>query len=998
MRRNTLRFETLESRDVPSTINWVNDGVNDHFGEVFGAQADEAREDVRAAISAWEQTISDFHNDNGNAIDLTIRMATDQDVTDYGFGGNTDRTAGQAPPNAITVDTQGKPISGLILLGRGSDGHGSGWYIDPTPDEAGEFLGQIENAFAGAASDPDAQAGLDFYTLTLAELTHAIGITSASGSLYRQTIDAGAAGLGGVKITDTGVLDKNYLGATGDKPTLWAFDGSSIDYLMTDADGGNKGQPAHSASPASGNSVLYKSQVLKGNWNIGNAGLLSAHRYLVSNAEALILQDVYGYSLASGGPERFGTFYTLRHDNGQVLIRGTSGKDTLDASRNALFTTAKADIAIPVPGTAPFDPLAGGFVSFYANTSVQAIRTEAGSGNDTIHFSGSFSGLDSVRAYGEAGNDRLDGSAATSGSLLLDGDDGKDTVYGGAGNDDLFGGSGNDLLRGYGGNDVIAAGTGNDNAQGGDGDDYILGDLGNDLLEGNNGVDTIYAGTGNDFVVGGSRLSSQVQNVPDDGDLLDGEAGKDLVIGDNAFGAGPTFFGGGNDTMLGGTENDTMYGGLGNDDMNGEDGSDRLFGLWGNDTIDGGDGVDFLYGADGNDSLQGGADGDHLNGDDGNDTLIGGFGIDLLHGGNDNDYLIGGTFFDTEFDSSRDYLYGEAGNDLLFGDNFALVSGDEGGDDWLEGGTGSDTLYGQAGNDNMFGGLDVDHLFGGDGNDGIVGGNNASGQAVLAEASGDELDGGDGDDRIIGDSGKAFPLFANSNLGGPDTVRGGGGNDLVYAMRGDDSIDGGAGEDVVFASLGNDSIDGGAGNDTLYGDDDTDTINGGDDDDLVYGNNGNDILAGDAGDDIIRGGNGRDFLTGGIGNDILLGEAGEDGLFGDDGRDVLIGGRDQDQLSGQLDDDLLVAGTTSFDGSNNALAKVQAEWTSTHTYDERVKNLSGKNNATFKERLNGNVFLRRGTTVFADGAVDNLNGGINDDWFFRDPADSSDAAATEVVL
>src|SRR5262249_29666999 len=104
MRTTTLRFDSLEARDVPAVINWTNDGVNDHFGEVFGAQAGDARAVVRAAIDAWENVISDFHNQNGNALDLTIRMATDQDVDDFGFGGNTDRIAGQVPPGEVELD------------------------------------------------------------------------------------------------------------------------------------------------------------------------------------------------------------------------------------------------------------------------------------------------------------------------------------------------------------------------------------------------------------------------------------------------------------------------------------------------------------------------------------------------------------------------------------------------------------------------------------------------------------------------------------------------------------------------------------------------------------------------------------------------------------------------------------------------------------------------------------------------------------------------------
>src|SRR5262249_45731316 len=164
-------------------------------------------------------------------------------------------------------------------------------------------------------------------------------------------------------------------------------------------------------------------------------------------------------------------------------------------------------IANPVSGTDPFNPFAGGFVSKYSNATVQAIFVEAASGNDTIEFAGTFSGLDQVRAHGDAGNDRLDGFAATAGPLTMYGDDGNDTAYGGAGNDNLFGGPGNDRLRGYGGSDELACGTGDDRGEGGTGDDLLLGDFGNDFLEGNSGNDTAYGGAGNDRVIGGTQVA-----------------------------------------------------------------------------------------------------------------------------------------------------------------------------------------------------------------------------------------------------------------------------------------------------------------------------------------------------------------------------------------------------------------------------------------------------------------------------------------------------------
>src|SRR5262245_48781835 len=205
--RGWLSCEPLENREVPATINWVNMGLaNDGFAAVFGAKAGQARAVVNAAIDSWERVISDFNN-GANKIDLTIRMATEADADTYGFGGgDITSTAGQCPPGGIAVD-DGKPVSALILLGRGNDGHGSGYFIDPTPTDHSEFQGTMTNAFVAHSDDPALAGKADFYSLALAELTHAIGITSKSGSTYKDLIDADGAAVNGVTLTDTGMLD-----------------------------------------------------------------------------------------------------------------------------------------------------------------------------------------------------------------------------------------------------------------------------------------------------------------------------------------------------------------------------------------------------------------------------------------------------------------------------------------------------------------------------------------------------------------------------------------------------------------------------------------------------------------------------------------------------------------------------------------------------------------------------------------------------------------------
>ena len=190
---------------------------------------------------------------------------------------------------------------------------------------------------------------------------------------------------------------------------------------------------------------------------------------------------------------------------------------------------------------------------------------------------------------------------------------------------------------------------------------------------------------------------------------------------------------------------------------------------------------------------------------------------------------------------------GDAGNDLIFGND---------GNDLLYGGDDSDTLIGGAGDDVLNGGAGVDYLIG-DGGDDIL----------YGEDGADVLVGLSGDDTIHGDAGN-------------DTIAAGDGDDLIYAGDDDDYVYGEADSDEIYGGAGDDYIDGGAavdtidgenGDDRIHGGSGGDTINGGNDDDSIYGDEGNDNLNGDAGSDALVGGSGADTLNGGSGDDVLHG-------------------------------------------------------------------------------------------------------------------------------
>ncbi|GGE00364.1 hemolysin [Polymorphobacter glacialis] len=233
--------------------------------------------------------------------------------------------------------------------------------------------------------------------------------------------------------------------------------------------------------------------------------------------------------------------------------------------------------------------------------------------NDAIFFNnGQFAdgvgGINGIQQfYFGAGNDIADFSARGNGAaytkqVLLNGEDGDDTLIGGSNNDEINGGNGIDLLIGNGGGDKLDGGAGNDTIYGDDMGANLVG--GQDTLRGRAGDDTLYGGVS-----------------------------ADALYGDED-----------NDTLYGGLSGDTLYGGIGNDMLYGDDpggiGGDKLFGDAGDDELRGGGGIDQLDGGTGNDRLYGDDADDIVRGRAGNDLLVGGAGNDSLGGDEDIDTAL----------------------------------------------------------------------------------------------------------------------------------------------------------------------------------------------------------------------------------------------------------------------------------------------------------------------------------------------------------------------
>lgn len=312
-----------------------------------------------------------------------------------------------------------------------------------------------------------------------------------------------------------------------------------------------------------------------------------------------------------------------------IISVGQSGSNLTLTVATAVLTLIGPDEVVASPVEAIiFDMLGGNdrvTIKDVNNVGASAIVVNGGTGVDRISAAGARLGLVRLVINGDDGDDSLIGS------------EGVDEINGGAGDDTINGGADDDIINGNADDDVIDAGTGNDFVDGGSGVDVITGGDGDDLLIGNTERDLLNGNAGNDSVSGG-----------DDDDILIGEAGNDLLLGDV-----------GKDTITGGSGDDTLDGGRNDDQLNGNSGNDKLRGDHGNDLIAGSDGADTIDGGDGNDTISGGTGNDGIFAGDGNDSVTGGDGDDTLVGSDGADTLLGG--------AGQDILLGGDGNDVVNG-------------------------------------------------------------------------------------------------------------------------------------------------------------------------------------------------------------------------------------------------------------------------------------------------------------------------------------------
>ncbi|MCS5617928.1 MAG: hypothetical protein NZ658_08015, partial [Pirellulales bacterium] len=201
-------------------------------------------------------------------------------------------------------------------------------------------------------------------------------------------------------------------------------------------------------------------------------------------------------------------------------------------------------------------------------------------------------------------------------------------------------------------------------------------------------------------------------NVPDPTRFLQTTGGDHYTIGGTS----------GDDTIIGGIGDDSIWGRAGDDRLEGGDGADLIEGGPGDDIITDLGGPDVIEGGDGNDAISSGNEEDVIFGDNGNDFIVNPSELGEIFAGPGNDYILDGLFLGhIRGGQGDDWMENLGGGEDLFqgdfgvaaeagepphkgNDVFISVNGNndadmENGDDIVVAGPGIDRVEGQLGFD-----------------------------------------------------------------------------------------------------------------------------------------------------------------------------------------------------------------------------------------------------------------------------------------------------------
>jgi Ca2+-binding RTX toxin-like protein len=726
----------------------------------------------------------------------------------------------------------------------------------------------------------------------------------------------------------------------------------------------------------------------------GNYATSSTNRASYQNAAAAVVVDLTA-GTATGGDGSD----TLVNINS---VRASNFDDTLSGSNASAYTESFEGRA----GNDVIDGKGGtDLIRFDYSPAAVTVNLATGQAQDGYGTIDTFINIEGI--WGSAFNDVLTGGLAANGAGVNDGfeffqgNEGDDTIDGGAGWDRV------DYTNSITGVTVRLGGTQDGSAQDGFGGtdtlkniEAVRGSTFNDLLvassrntflvdgyleslEGLEGDDTLDGGAANmvraDYKSSGQSVLVDLKS----GRASDGFGGIDTLIGINAA-RGSAY----SDTITGNDKANMLDGQGGNDLMIGGPGNDTLRGMEGNDTYR------YVIGVDGKDVIQDSGK-DNVPVNYGNDTLILQMGVDGVDGAifvsptsaSDlmlqtfavdgavnsqitikNQFAVNGTtvtglgygaiekvtFLNAEGSSqSFTVAAGQTGGD---GDD--LIAGTVGGDTQT-GGQGSDFMMGAWGDDNLSGDAGDDYLNGGAGSDTLDGG-----------AGDDELEGGAGSDAIVGGEGQDVALYIDSSS-----------NYEIHSAEFD--VDGVATRGFTVTDIRDGSVD------TLMG---VEALNFSDEFmslevsfQLRWDQNG---IRGTQFDDVIDAESlaanypsnfTSDNIDGGAGDDLILAGAGDDWIRKSEGNDTVDGGDGFDTLNFldastnyilSADDDGSIVIERKADGQITTVKNIEGLWFEGDHYWTTVGlriDLSSSSDSWAQNWINGSLV---GEIIDADKLAD----------------------------
>jgi hypothetical protein len=347
-------LETLEGRELPSTILWTNEGNSnndsDNFNATYSGNAATARTVAEAAILRWETIIQDFNYRNvgqsgwaptANTYSLSIS------ARDLGGGG-------RGVTNVTGVDGDGKPFSATI--GLDDDGGGPGWFFDSTPGDSGEFTSLLTRYTATFSGNTN-----DFERTISHEIGHAMGILIDSRFALYNDLTAGGTDQSG---SGNGGGSQLYLFSAGTTTaTFTAYNGGHIYEGPVD--------PNFPNDPVSPNELMNDGRTV---------GAPPTERELPTALDASILRDAYGYTVE---PISDMDSFLAAEENGVLTINNdpqvTNETITLDTG---------SILGIPL-----IEVNVDGVTSAWFGFAVSSIVVTPGTGANTINILRNLSGI-----------------------------------------------------------------------------------------------------------------------------------------------------------------------------------------------------------------------------------------------------------------------------------------------------------------------------------------------------------------------------------------------------------------------------------------------------------------------------------------------------------------------------------------------------------------------------------------------------------------------------